>query len=211
MAVKIPTTNFNLKIMSNDPKEPLLLDHNYDGIQELDNNLPRWWVWLFYICIIFSAVYLVYYHVAQAGDLQAAEYTKEMKAGEQIKTAAMGKFESGMADLKPSADPAVLNVGAQTYAKFCAPCHRPDGGGLVGPNLTDDYWIHGGNYTDTVKVIWDGVPAKGMITWKTMLKPGDVEAVASYIYTLRGAKLGTPGKPPENQTPAKAAAPNQFE
>ena len=58
--------------MSNDPKEPLLLDHEYDGIQELDNNLPRWWVWLFYICIIFSAVYLVYYHVAKVGDLQAA-------------------------------------------------------------------------------------------------------------------------------------------
>ena len=68
--------------MSNDPKEPLLLDHNYDGIQELDNNLPRWWVWLFYITIIFSAVYLVYYHVAKAGDLQAAEYDKEMKAGD---------------------------------------------------------------------------------------------------------------------------------
>ena len=80
--------------MSNDPKEPLLLDHDYDGIQELDNNLPRWWVWLFYITIIFSAVYLVYYHVASAGDLQAAEYDKEMKAGEALKGAAMTKFEA---------------------------------------------------------------------------------------------------------------------
>jgi hypothetical protein len=82
--------------MSNDPKEPLLLDHNYDGIQELDNNLPRWWVWLFYITIIFAAVYLVYYHVTRTGDLSAAEYAKEMKAGELIKNAAMGKFESSI-------------------------------------------------------------------------------------------------------------------
>ena len=197
--------------MSNDPKEPLLLDHNYDGIQELDNNLPRWWVWLFYITIFYAAGYLVYYHVTGSGDLQAAEYTREMKSGEQLKAAAMGKFESGMATLQPASDAAVLEIGRQTYAKYCAPCHRVDGGGLVGPNLTDDYWIHGSNYTDTVKVIWDGVPAKGMITWKTVLKPDQIQSVASYIYTLRGAKLATPGKPPENQAPAKSAGPSQFE
>ncbi len=197
--------------MSNDPKEPLLLDHDYDGIQELDNQLPRWWVWLFYITIIFSAVYLVYYHVTRTGDLQIAEYTKEMKAGEQIKAAAMGNFESTIATLQPSKDAAVLETGKQVYDKFCAPCHRADGGGLVGPNLTDDYWIHGSTYADSVKVIWDGVPAKGMIIWKTVLKPNEIQAVASYIYTLRGAKLATPGKPPENQAPAKPAGPSAFE
>ena len=197
--------------MSNDPKEPLLLDHNYDGIQELDNQLPRWWVWLFYLTIIYSAGYLVYYHVARAGDLQAAEYTREMKAGELVKNAAMGKFESSIATLQPSEDAAVLENGRQTYAKFCAPCHRMDGGGLVGPNLTDDYWIHGSSFAENVKVIWDGVPAKGMITWKTVLKPEEIYSVASYIYTLRGAKLATPGKLPENQLPAKPTGPSQFE
>lgn len=197
--------------MSNDPQEPLLLDHNYDGIQELDNNLPRWWVWLFYITIIFSAVYLVYYHVARVGDLQAAEYKNEMKTGEQIKNGAMGKFESAIAALQPSADAAALENGKLIYAKFCAPCHRVDGGGLVGPNLTDNYWIHGSAYADTLKVIWDGVPAKGMITWKTVLKPEEIQAVASYIYTLRGAKLLSPGKAPENQAPAKPAGPSAFE
>lgn len=196
--------------MSNDPKEPLLLDHNYDGIQELDNNLPRWWVWLFYITIIFSAAYLVYYHVAHAGNLQAAEYDNEMKAGAALKGAAMTKFEAGIPALTSSTDAAVLEGGRQTFAKFCAPCHRADGGGLVGPNLTDNYWIHGSNYVDTVKVIWDGVPAKGMITWKTILKPEEIQSVASFIYTLRGAKLATPGKPPENQTPVKIG-PSQFE
>lgn len=197
--------------MSNDPKEPLLLDHEYDGIQELDNNLPRWWVWLFYLCIIYAAIYLVYYHVACAGDLQAAEYTKEMKSGDALKSAAMGKFESSIAALAPSKDAAVLDQGKTTYNKFCAPCHRVDGGGLVGPNLTDDYWIHGSAYADTVKVIWDGVPAKGMITWKTVLKPDEIQSVASYIYTLRGAKLASPGKLPENQQPAKPAGPSSFE
>ena len=197
--------------MSNDPKEPLLLDHNYDGIQELDNQLPRWWVWLFYLTIIYSAGYLVYYHVARAGDLQAAEYTREMKAGELVKNAAMGKFESSIATLLPATDAAGLENGRQTYVKFCAPCHRVDGGGLVGPNLTDDYWIHGISFAENVKVIWDGVPAKGMITWKTVLKPEEIYSVASYIYTLRGAKLLTPGKLPENQLPAKPTGPSQFE
>ena len=196
--------------MSNDSKDPLLLDHNYDGIQELDNQLPRWWVWLFYITIIFSAVYLVYYHVAKAGDLQAAEFDKEFKAGEALKSAVMSKFEANIATQTPSSDAAVLESGHQIYLKYCAPCHRVDGGGLVGPNLTDDYWIHGSNYVDTVKVIWDGVPAKGMITWKAILKPEQIQGVASYIYTLRGTKLATPGKPPENQTPVKTG-PSQFE
>jgi cytochrome c oxidase cbb3-type subunit 3 len=197
--------------MSNDPQEPLLLDHNYDGIQELDNNLPRWWVWLFYITIIFSAVYLVLYHVAKAAPLSEQEYKQEMKAGTALKAAAMTKFEANLSSLAPSTDPAVLDGGRQTYAKLCAPCHRVDGGGLVGPNLTDNYWIHGSNYVDTVKVIWDGVPAKGMITWKAMLKPDEIQAVASYIYTLRGAKLATPGKPPENQQVSQPAAQGQFE
>lgn len=197
--------------MANDPKDPLLLDHDYDGIQEFDNNLPRWWVWLFYITITFSAVYLIYYHVARVGDSSAQEYTKEIKAGAALKAGAMSRFESEIPSLTPSVDADVLDTGHQTYAKLCAPCHRTDGGGLVGPNLTDSYWIHGSNYVDTVKVIWDGVPAKGMITWKTTLKPGEVQAVASYIYTLRGAKLNPPGKPPENQQASQPAAASQFE
>jgi cytochrome c oxidase cbb3-type subunit 3 len=195
--------------MSDNPQDPLLLDHEYDGIRELDNKLPRWWVWLFNITIVFAALYLLYYHVL-GGPTSAQEYTSEMKAGAQLKAAAMGKFEAGIPALQPSTDPAVIEDGRQIYARYCAPCHRADGGGLVGPNLTDDYWIHGSKYSDTVTVIWNGVPAKGMITWKATLKPDQIQSVASYIYTLRGAKLATPGKPPENQTPVKAA-PSAFE
>jgi len=189
--------------------EPLLLDHEIDGIRELDNKLPRWWVWLFYFTIIFAAVYMVYYHVLGAGDLMLAEYNKEMKAGAALKGAAMARFETDIATLQPSKDPEVLARGKKTFLTLCAPCHRADGGGLVGPNLTDEYWIHGDKFSDNVRTIWNGVPEKGMITWKNTLKPKEVYEVASYIYTLRGTHPPNP-KPPENQAPAKKG-PSEFE
>jgi len=191
-----------------DPKEPLLLDHEADGIRELDNNLPRWWVWLFYLTIIFAVLYMGYYHVLCAGDLQAAEFDKEWKKGEEIKTAALNKFEATLTSLEPSKDPVFLAKGHQTFLTLCAPCHRPDAGGLVGPNLCDDYWIHGSNFLDNLKVIINGVPEKGMLTWKGVLKPTEIHAVASYIYTLRGTKPPNP-KPPENQQ--QPDKPNPFE
>lgn len=193
----------------NEPKDPLLLDHEYDGIQELDNNLPRWWVWLFNLSILFGVFYLLYYHVLGKGDLMAAEYTQEMKVGNELKMAAMGKFESGIPALQPATDPADLEAGKKTFMTLCAPCHRPDAGGLVGPNLCDNYWIHGSNYADNVTTIWNGVPAKGMITWKNSLKPQQIQEVASYIFTLRGTKPVNP-KPPEN-TVVAPAGPSQFE
>jgi cytochrome c oxidase cbb3-type subunit 3 len=192
-----------------DPTEPQLLDHEYDGIHELDNKLPRWWVWLFYGSILYSAFYLLYYHVFAMGNLSAAEYKAEMKEGEALKAAAMGKFEASIPTLEPSKDPATLERGKQLFETRCAPCHRADGGGLVGPNLCDDYWIHGSNFADNVTTIWNGVPAKGMITWKNYLKPDDIEAVASYIYTLRGTHPPNP-KPPENLVPVKTG-PSEFE
>lgn len=193
----------------NEPNDPLLLDHEYDGIRELDNNLPRWWVWLFNLSILFAIGYLLYYHGFHAGDLSAAEYTKEMKIGNQLKLAAMSKFEASIPTLQPSTDPLVIDAGKKTFLTLCAPCHRPDGGGLVGPNLCDNYWIHGSNFADNVTTIWNGVPAKGMITWKNSLKPQQIQEVASYIYTLRGTHPVNP-KPPENQAPVKTG-PSDFE
>jgi cytochrome c oxidase cbb3-type subunit III len=192
----------------NDPKEPLLLNHEADGIKELDNNLPRWWVWLFYLTILFAVVYMGYYHVLRAGDLQIAEYDKEWKRGEKIKAAAISKFEVTIGALEPSPDPEMLAKGQQTFITLCAPCHRADGGGLVGPNLCDDYWIHGTNYVDTLKTILNGVPEKGMLTWRGILKPSEIQAVASYIYTFRGTKPPNP-KPPENQQ--QPEKPNIYE
>jgi cytochrome c oxidase cbb3-type subunit 3 len=193
----------------NKPVDPLLLDHDYDGIQELDNRLPRWWVWLFNITIVFAVVYLGYYHVLGKGNLSAAQYKQEMALGEVAKQKALAEFESSMASLQPSKDPAVLAQGKETFLTLCAPCHRPDAGGLVGPNLTDDYWIHGSNFVDNLKIIWDGVPSKGMVTWKGTLKPATIYAAGSYVYSLRGTKPPNP-KPPENTAPVKTG-PSQFE
>lgn len=195
--------------MNDEFKDPLLMDHEADGIRELDNKLPRWWVYLFYGTIVFAVVYLLYYHVLGAGDLMAAQYDKEMKVGNELKARAMKKFEDEIARLEPSKEAVVLAGGKQTFLRLCAPCHRPDGGGLVGPNLTDDYWIHGGKFSDNVNTIWNGVPEKGMITWKNYLKPSEVYEVASYIYTLRGTHPPNP-KPPENQAPVKKG-PSEFE
>jgi cytochrome c oxidase cbb3-type subunit III len=189
--------------------ETLIPGHEADGIRELDNLLPRWWVWLFHLTIVFSVVYMAYYHVFNAGDLQADEYRKEARRGEEIKSASLAKFESNLAALKPDGTQAILSEGRQVFTQMCAPCHRPDGGGLVGPNLTDDYWIHGASYVDNLKTIVNGVPEKGMVSWRGVLKPAQIQAVASFIYTLRGTSPSNP-KPPENQAPA-ATGPSEYE
>jgi cytochrome c oxidase cbb3-type subunit 3 len=194
----------------NDQTNPLLLDHEADGIRELDNKLPRWWVWLFYLTIIFSAIYLSYYHVLGAGSLSATEYRTEMKVGDAIKAVAISKFESAIATVEPSKDPVLIASGKAAFLSKCAPCHRNDAGGLVGPNLTDDYWIHGPKFSDNMKTIWNGVKEKGMLAWKEQgMKPAEVIEVASYIYTLRGTKPPNP-KPPENLAPVKTG-PSEFE
>jgi cytochrome c oxidase cbb3-type subunit 3 len=194
--------------MSEIDNDPLLMDHDADGIRELDNKLPRWWVWLFYFTIIFSFGYLLYYHV-MGGDLMADEYKKQMVTGDAIKSASIAKFETDLGSLQPATDPVAIARGKQTFGRLCAPCHREDGGGLVGPNLTDDYWIHGNTFADNLKTIWNGVPEKGMVTWKGVLKPDEIYAVASYIYTLRGTKPPNP-KLPENQAPVQTG-PSPYE
>jgi cytochrome c oxidase cbb3-type subunit 3 len=186
-------------------RDSLLLDHEVDGIRELDNKLPRWWVWLFNITIAFGAAYLLYYHVFRAGPLSRSAYEAEMVVGNRIKQAAMAKFEAGMVSLMPQTNAATVAAGGVVFAQMCAPCHERDGGGKVGPNLTDTYWIHGSNFVDNVKVIWNGVPEKGMLTWKGVLKPDQIQAVASYIYTLRGTTPAKP-KPPESQAASPATS-----
>lgn len=192
-----------------DKKEVSLLEHDADGIQELDNLLPRWWVWLFWGCNVFAVSYMLFFHTFKLGDLQAAAYAKEARAGEELKTKALAEFESNLDSLTPSTEQPVLSQGAQIYTTYCAPCHRPDGGGLVGPNLTDDYWIHGAGYQDSVRTIINGVPEKGMLSWRGVLKPNEVQAVASYIYGLRGSNPPSP-KLPENQAPT-STGPSEFE
>jgi cytochrome c oxidase cbb3-type subunit 3 len=189
--------------MNEDPKnqEPRLLDHDADGIQELDNLLPRWWVWLFWMCNVFAFLYMLYYHGLGFGDTQAAAYNREAAAGEAIKSAALANFESVLGSLQPLKDKPSLDDGRRVFTSYCAPCHRADGGGLVGPNLCDDYWIHGSSYQEHLKTIINGVPAKGMLTWRGILKPQEIQDVASFVETLKGSNPPNP-KPPENQAPA---------
>ena len=198
--------------MNNDPelKDPLLLDHDYDGIQELDNKLPRWWVWLFNLCIVFAVIYLVYYHVLGKGQLMAAEY--QARDEDRRRDQEPRRWPSSRARwprCSPRTIPRCWPRARRPSTKLCAPCHRPDGGGLVGPNLCDDYWIHGSNFVDNLKTIWNGVPSKGMVTWKGVLKPTPSTRSAA-TSTRCAARNPKNPKPPEDQAPVKTG-PSEFE
>jgi len=266
--------------MANKKEKDILLDHSYDGIQELDNDLPPWWLWMFYITIIWAVLYLIYYHVLGAGDLSAEEYMKEMNpayeeteeagfsigysspffqsekeltplrrvqlAQENEREAAIAKAErkekqaseepASLADIsfneimqaamqkaspadleklknafpdiyttyqggtvaaeaeqkpqepeiEPLTDEASLASGESIFLTNCATCHGKQGEGGIGPNMTDDYYLHGGRMADIVKTISNGVPAKGMISWRGILNEKQIREVASYLITLRG-------------------------
>ncbi|MBW7907356.1 MAG: c-type cytochrome [Kiritimatiellae bacterium] len=190
--------------MSNEEHNPLA-GHEVDGITELDNQLPRWWVWLFWLCNIFAVVYLLYYHVFNMGPLQIGEYEAEMAAAQQAQAAlaaSRGPAEAVNFD-EPSADPAILAKGKSIYGINCVACHAMDGQGLVGPNLTDDFWIHGGSFQEISHTIIEGVPEKGMISWKLVLKEDEIHAVASYVWSLHGTDVSAsvpPAKPPEPES-----------
>lgn len=175
----------------------LLMDHDYDGIKELDNNLPPWWVYLFYICIIFSIVYLARYEIF-GGDNQEMELQKEMaqakiEVEEYLKTAPDLMDEKTVVLLT---DAPSLAAGKEIFTTNCAACHRADAGGQIGPNLTDDYWLLGGGIKNLFHTITNGGrDGKGMIAWKGTLKPKEIQKVASYILSLRGSNPKDPKAP----------------
>ncbi|WP_426063893.1 cbb3-type cytochrome c oxidase N-terminal domain-containing protein [Flavobacterium sp. DSP2-3-1] len=167
----------------------LLLDHDYDGIKELDNNLPPWWVYLFYASIVFGIVYMVRFEVLGA-DNQEMELKKEV-AQAKIDIAEYMKTAPDMMDEKTVTlltDPADLAAGKEIYTTNCAACHRADAGGQIGPNLTDDKWILGGGIKNVFHTLVNGGrDGKGMISWKGTLKPKEMQKVASYILSLKGS------------------------
>jgi len=178
-------------------EKQLLMDHDYDGIKELDNNLPPWWVYLFYACIIFSVVYLVRYEIMGAPD-QEAELKAEMdqakiEVAEYMKTAPDLMDENSVVLLD---DAESLGKGKEIFTTNCAACHRADAGGQIGPNLTDDYWILGGGIKNLFHTITNGGrDGKGMIAWKGTLKPKEIQAVASYVISLSGSNPKDPKAP----------------
>ncbi|MEZ4906365.1 MAG: cbb3-type cytochrome c oxidase N-terminal domain-containing protein [Saprospiraceae bacterium] len=165
-------------------EKDVLLDHEYDGIKELDNVLPPWWLWLFYFSIAFGIIYLVKYHIASDWS-SSKEYSEEVA----IAKASVDKYmkDNGLdlneANVTLATDAASIAEGKKIFNEpgKCATCHRPDGGGLIGPDLTDDKWIHGGDIKDLFNTINKGVPEKGMIAWGGTLSPQQIQDVASYI------------------------------
>lgn len=187
---------------SNKPgdEETLLLDHDYDGIKELDNVLPPWWVYLFWGTVIWGVGYLAYYHVFD-GENQYQEYerknTEALAAIEEWKKTATDLVDaSNVVLLTEDAD---LSAGKAIYMQSCVACHLADGGGSIGPNLTDDYWILGGGVKNIFHTISEGGrEGKGMIPWKSELKPLQIQQVSSYIVTLVGTTPAS-GKEPEGE------------
>jgi cytochrome c oxidase cbb3-type subunit 3 len=177
----------------------LIKGHDYDGIKELDNDLPPWWVWLFYITIAFAIIYSIRLFVFQADDLvQAKEFEKEMTEYHEANAAAEAETQSF--EIKLLTDNASLEEGKKTWMGICAACHLQDGGGLVGPNMTDDYWIHGNTVEDLYNVVTNGVIEKGMLSYKQQLSEKQRLEVVSYILVkLKGTTPANPKAPQGNK------------
>lgn len=180
------------------PPEPDM-GHDFDGIRELDNRLPNWWLATLYLSIVFSFGYWMYYHVLKAGPLQMEAYEMEMAKADEA-AAALAELRGAATDeslLALTEDPQAISSGQEVFAQHCAACHGPQGEGTIGPNLTDPYWKHGGAPTEILQVVSIGVPAAGMPAWKPMLGAKKVEEVTAYLLTLKGKNL--PGKGPEGE------------
>jgi cytochrome c oxidase cbb3-type subunit 3 len=183
--------------------------HIYDDIRELDNRIPPWFNYLFGITVIFAFVYMTDYHVLGISKLSTDEYLEEVVAAnlqKKIMLAAGGTInENTLVALK---DVESLKEGGEIFQKFCISCHGPQAGGIVGPNLTDEYWIHGGGIKNVYNTIKKGVPGKGMISWELVFSQRQIQNIGSYVLSLQGTNpLG--GKAPEGQKyiePVVAAA-----
>lgn len=176
------------------------LDHNYDGIRELDNKLPPWWVYSFYLTIIFAVVYLVRFHILDDYD-QKEEYLAEVEQAE-VEIAKWKETAKDFVDAETVTmleDEDRIANGQQLYTTNCVACHQADGGGGIGPNLTDEHWILGGGIKNVFNTISEGGRSgKGMVPWKNTFKPSEMHEIASYVMTFQGTTPADP-KPPEGE------------
>ena len=187
-----------------------ILDHNhdFDGIVELDNDLPRWWLGIFWVTILLAFFYVPYYHWFHPEKLPTAALQADLDARAK-QMAAVEAAAPPVEDMESKLLEAYKAGGWEEAARrdfaLCVPCHAADGGGTIGPNFTDDYYIHGGKLTDTVKVITDGVPEKGMISWKLSMKPDQIQNLAFLIHSLRGTTPAAPKAAQGQQVDDKGA------
>jgi len=214
--VKKPKAEVINKLLSLKPlseEKSLIIEHDYDGIQELDNPTPAWFMGLFYASITFAVVYMFSYHVFGIGQLQDEEYKTEMVVAAKKKEAYLAKAANRVDEntVKLSTEAAVISSGQAVFKQSCAPCHGNKGQGVVGPNLTDDFWLHGGKVKDVFKTIKYGVTAKGMPNWEKQLSPKQISDVANYIKSIHGtnppgAKEAQGNKEVDDETETDAAA-----
>ncbi len=189
----------------------VMLDHNYDGIQELDNALPPWWKYGFIITIVIAFVYLLNFHVLGTGKSPSEEYIAEMQKAKQEIEIFEAKNKDKIDENKvPMADAAGIAVGLQLFEANCVACHTKSGAGSqepssVGPNLVDDYWLHKGSLNDIYLTIKNGYPDKGMQAWSTKFNPKEMSQLASYIKSLRGTKVPN-AKLPQGEMYTEAVA-----
>ncbi len=182
-----------------------LRDHAIDGIEEYDNRLPNWWLFILYATIVFSVGYWLVFHTFEAADLPLARYDKEMVAAAEAQLARMA--EGGLTDESlalMATVPETVAKGRDLFTTYCVACHLDQGQGLVGPNLTDGYWIHGGKPTDIHRTIDQGVIEKGMAAWGRQLGPTRVQDLTAFLLSIKGTNV--PGKEPEGVPEAEAPA-----
>jgi cytochrome c oxidase cbb3-type subunit 3 len=183
-------------------EETIALDHNFDGIRELDNHLPPWWKWLFYATIIWAVIYLSVYHIAGSLPLSVDEYENELAKAEEQSRIYKASQPAAVIDenaLTFTNDEAIIAKGKIVFVGNCVACHRNDGGGnSIGPNLTDNYWLHGGGIKNVFTTIKNGVVEKGMPAWGKAMSPQDVRDVAFYIMSLQGSQPQN-GKAPQGE------------
>ncbi|NLR89787.1 MULTISPECIES: cbb3-type cytochrome c oxidase N-terminal domain-containing protein [Flammeovirga] len=181
----------------------ILMDHNYDGIQELDNDLPPWWKALFYICVLSGFVYLGVYHWWAEDDgepVSIAEYHADVERAEIAKKEYLATMANAIdeTNVEASTDAGDLAEGNTLFQANCKACHGGAGEGGVGPNLTDEYWLHGGDIASIFKTIKYGVTEKGMLAWESKLTPQQMQQVSSYILSLQGTNPPN-GKAPQGE------------
>jgi len=186
----------------------LVMEHAYDGIAELDNPTPPWFMGLFYSTVSFGVVYLFLFHVVKVGQLQTAEYTQEVALAEVQREAYIKRVAGSINEntARFVSDAQSLGDGKALFLQSCVACHGQQGQGGVGPNLTDEYWLHGGSVKSVFHTISEGVAEKGMMSWKKQLNPLQVQQVASYILSLQGTKPAGAKEPQgTKETPAVPA------
>ncbi len=197
-AARVKRPSFESKLLqvltrrvSMEREQDVLMHHEYDGIRELDNVLPPWWLWLFYGTIIWGVVYVVNVHVTNVWPHQADEYDQEMAQAKADVAAYVARLGETVDEnnVKQLTDAGAINTGKGLFEANCVACHgaAAEGKAGLGPNLTDAYWLHGGGIKNVFTTIKYGVPAKGMISWKTQMKASELQAVASYVLSLQGS------------------------